>query len=125
MMYLFCYLLFFYILDLCPFCQAYQVSGFQVGAEVNVFSSLMFSRIPSRPFLSLYWKYIFFFLSVCNKKHPPGQVFNRNICQEMDIQCFQCTLCYIPDSLAQFLILEIILCWFSDLYGPLYCQKSY
>lgn len=61
MMYLFCYLLlFFFILDLCPFCQAYQVGGFQVGAEVNVFSSLMFSRIPSRPFLSLYWKYIFF-----------------------------------------------------------------
>ena len=118
MMYLFCYLLlFFFILDLCPFCQAYQVGGFQVGAEVNVFSSLMFSRIPSRPFLSLYWKYIFFFLSVCNKKHPPGQVFNRNICQEMDIQCFQCTLCYIPDSLAQFLILEIILFWFFDLMG--------
>jgi len=61
----------------------------------------------------------FLFLSVCNKKHPQGQVFNRNICQEMDIQCFQCTLCYIPDSLAQFLILEIILFWFFDLMG--YC----
>lgn len=42
----------------------------------------------------LSWKYIFFSVSVCNKKHPPGQVFNRNICQEMDIQSFQCTLLY-------------------------------
>lgn len=57
-------LVFFFILDLWPFCQAYQVSGFPVGAEVNVFSSLMFSRISSRPLLSRLEIYIFLFKCV-------------------------------------------------------------
>lgn len=72
------FLVLFFILRSCPF---YQVNGFQEGAKVNMSSILpCFLRIPSRPLLFIYLGMHFFFLSVRNKKHPPGQVFIRSVC---------------------------------------------
>lgn len=117
-------LVFFFILDLWPFVRLIKLSGFPVGAEVNVFSSLMFSRVHLDHFF-LARAYIFFSSrDMCNKNTHQGPISTETFAKEMDIQSFQCTLCYISDSLAQFLILEIILFWFSDLYRPLYCIRK-